>query len=62
MTVSLGVGVGTLALMQMHRVVLFGARWDCTGDYSGRDVIMMAGLVPGCAAVRSSVPQRCSDE
>ena len=62
MTRRLGVVVGSLALMRMQLVVLLGAQWDCTGGYSGRDVVVKAGLVPGCAAVRSSVPQRCSDE
>ena len=62
MTGSLGVVVGSLALMRMHLVVVLGARWDCTGDYSGRDVVVLAGLVPGCVAVRFSVPQRCFDE
>ena len=62
MTQRLGVVVGLLALMRMHPVVGLGARWDCTGGYSGRDVVVKAGPVPGCAAVLSSVPQRCSDE
>ena len=64
MTRRLGVvvGVGSLSLMRMHRVVVLGAQWECTGGYSGRDVVVKVGLVPGCAAVRSSVPQRCSDE
>ena len=59
---SLGVVVGSLALMRMQLVVLLVAQWDCTGGYSGRDVVVKAGPVPGCAAVLSSVPQRCSDE
>ena len=62
MTRRLGVVVGLLALMRMHPVVGLGARWDCTGGYSGRDVFVKEGLVPDCAAARSSVPQRCSDE
>ena len=62
MTRRLGVVVGSLSLVRMQLVVLLGAQWDCTGGYSGRDAVVKAGPGPGCAAVLSSVPQRCSDE
>ena len=59
---SLGVVVGSFSPMRMHPVVGLRAQRDCTGGYSGRDAVVKAGPGPGCAAVLSSVPQRCSDE
>ena len=34
---------------------------DLTEGYLGRGVVVMTGLVPGCAACRSIVPQMCFD-
>ena len=50
------------AAARMYLVGSLATRRGHVVGCSGRDVSVLAGLMPSCAAVRSNVPQRCSDE